>query len=207
MGGIIIGLVAAFVLSPIDWITSRLELEGLGYTIYSLTAIWIVLAPWTTTVFITVMIVCSTLPLILVKQPKRGIALLSSSLLAGTIMGITAGIFYVWGVLEGTLGQACLTGFVVGSLIEGSIAELFYRRYTSGRMPPPWVSILLGAAVGLVTGTVTSPFRPWESIFFWLVGNVVGSLAIVGGVNLAVYYADRFIAGLSAEESKGGWFK
>jgi hypothetical protein len=207
LGGIAIGVIAALLLVPIDWVTSREELEGVGYSIFSLAAVWLVLAPWTTTVFGLLMILSSTLPLILLKDPGRRVVLFSSSSAAGLVVGIVTGVAYVWGILEGTLLQACLVGFVVGALMAGSIAELFYRRYTSGTMPRPWVGFLLGAGVGLANGLITSPFHPWDSTSFWIVGSTVGFLAIVGGVNLAVFNADKFIAGLSAEESRGGWFK
>ena len=208
VGGIVTGLLFGLIASPLHWMVDKPMWETLGVSLQAVIAAWLIIGPWFASTLGTVMILSSTLPLALLKQPKRWLVLLSSSLLAGIIMSLMLGIIYQGNLLRGALWQACFNGFVIGSLMGGSVAELFYRRWDSGSMPSPLIGILLGAATGLVTGTITS-FFPWRHDIFvsWLMGITIGSTLIVGGVNLAVQKADRFIAGLSPEESKGGWFK
>lgn len=50
---------------------------------------------------------------------------------------------------------------------------------------------------------------PWrlDYAIAWTLPITIGLTAIMWGVNLAIQNADKFIAGLSPAESKGGWFK
>jgi hypothetical protein len=208
VGGILTGVLFGLIVSPVHWIVEKPMWETVGFSLQGVIAAWLVMGPWFASTLGTVMILSSALPLALLKQPRRWLVLLNSSLLAGIIMSVMLGIVYQGNFLRGALWQACFNGFVIGSLMGGSVAELFYRRWSSGSMPSPFIGISLGAVAGLIAGTITS-FFPWRhDIFFsWLIGISVGSTLIIGGVNLVVQNADRFIAGLSPEESKGGWFK
>jgi hypothetical protein len=208
VGGIVTGLLFGLIVSPLHWMVDEPMWETVGFSLQAVIAAWLIMGPWFAGTLGTVMILSSALPLALLKQPKRWQVLSSSALLAGIIMGLMLGIVYQGNFLRGALWQACFNGFVIGSLMGGSVAELFYHRWDSGSMPSPLIGILLGATTGLISSTITSFFPRRHDIFAsWLMGITIGSTLIVGGVNLAVQNADRFIAGLSPEESKGGWFK
>ncbi len=212
IAGIVTMLPLALLLGPLEWLISRPKLEAEGYTFYSNMASWLIVVPGIASLVETVMILIGAMPLALLKQPKRWLVLLSSSLLAGAIVSILMGTLFVWGtqiaMVGTTLWWACFNGFVIGSLLGGSVAELLYRRYASGSMPPPLTGILLGASVGLVHGIITSfSLPPHENFVFWMVSNVTGATLLVGGINLAIRGADRFFEGLLLEESKGGRFK
>lgn len=209
IGGIIVGVPLAILLALFEWATKPFGQEY--STIYSVIASWLILGPWITATFGTGLILSSIVPLALLKQPKRWLVLLASSLLAGAALSMVVGLFYVWGSpVSSTWWQACFDGFVIGGLLGGAVAELFYRRQVTGSMPLPLSSIALGAAVGLVSGIVTSfplPQRDISSLVMWFAGYVILSILVIGGVNLSIRGSDRFIARLSPEESKGGWFK
>jgi KaiC/GvpD/RAD55 family RecA-like ATPase len=208
VGGIVTGLLFGLIVSPIHWMVDKLAWETAGFSLQAVIAAWLIMGPWFASALGTVMILSSTITLALLKQPKRRWVLLSSALLAGLFMSLSLGIIYQGNFLRGALWQACFNGFVIGSLMGGSVAELFYRRQASGSMPSPLIAILLGIGIGLIAGIITSFFPQRHDIFVsWLTGITVGSTLILGGVNLAVKNADRFMAGLSPEESKGGWFK
>jgi hypothetical protein len=208
IGGIITGLLFGLIASPLHWLVDRSMWETFGLSFQAVIAAWLIVGPWFTSILGVVMILTSTLTLALFKRPKRKWVLLSSALLAGIVMSVMLGTIYQGNLLRGHLWQACLNGFVIGSLLGGSVAVLFYHRQTSGKMPSPLIAILLGIGVGLVAGTITSFFPPRHDILInWLIGIAVGSTLIVGGIDLAIQNADRFIASLSAEETRGGWFK
>jgi hypothetical protein len=50
---------------------------------------------------------------------------------------------------------------------------------------------------------------PWRLDYFidWVFSITVCAMLIIWSVNLGIRNADKFIAGLSPAESKGGWFK
>lgn len=208
IGGIITGLLFGLIVSPLHWLVDRSMWESFGLSFQAVIAAWLIVGPWFTSTLGVVMILTSTLTLALFKRPKRTWVLLSSALLAGIVMSVMLGIIYQGNLLRGYLWQACLNGFVIGSLLGGSVAVLFYHRQTSGKMPSPLIAILLGIGAGLVAGMITSFFPPRHDILInWLIGIAVGATLIVGGINLAIQNADRFIASLSPEETKGGWFE
>lgn len=212
VGGIVTMLPLALLLGPLEWVLSKPKLEAEGYTFYSNMASWLVVVPGITSLVETMMILISTMPLVLLKQPKRWLVLLNSSLLVGVIVGLLMGLLYIWDTQIAQIGRtlwwACFNGFVVGSLLGGSVAELLYRRYISGRMPPPLIGFLIGASVGVVHGLITSfSIPPHENFIFWMVSNVSGATLLVGGINLVIHGADRFFEGLLLEDSKGGGFK
>jgi hypothetical protein len=208
IGGIITGLLFGLIVSPLHWLVDRSMWETFDLSFQAVIAAWLIVGPWFTSTLGVVMILTSTLTLALFKRPKRRWVLLSSALLASIVMSVMLGIIYQGNLLRGHLWQACLNGFVIGSLLGGSVAILFCHRQTSGKMPPPLIAILLGIGVGLVAGMITSFFPPRHDILVnWLIGIAVGSTLIVGGINLAIRKADRFIASLSPEETKGSWFK
>jgi hypothetical protein len=208
VGGVAFGLLFGLLVSPLHWLVDKPMWERLGFSPQAVLAAWLIVGPWFTSTLGLVMILSSTLTLGLLKQPKRGWVLFSSALLSGIIMSLMLGVIYQGGFLRGALWQACFNGFVIGSMMGCSVAELFYRRQAQRRMPSLLVGLLLGAGAGLVTGTITSFFPPRHDIFVsWLMGITIGSALIVGGVTLAIQNADKFIAGLSPAESKGGWFQ
>jgi hypothetical protein len=208
IGGIVTGVLFGLIVSPLHWIMDKPMWEARGFPFPAVVAAWMITGPWFTCTLETVMILSSTLPLALLKQPKRWVVLVSSGLLSGLAMALMLGIVYQGIFLVGTLWQACLNGFVLGSLGGGGVAWLFWRRQTVGSMPSRHVGFLLGVVIGLVAGAITALYPSRLDHFIgWVLSITVGSTLIVWGVNLAIYHADRFIVGLSPAESKGGWFK
>jgi hypothetical protein len=208
IGGIVTGILFGLIVSPFHWMMDKPMWEAMGFPFPTVVAAWMIVGPWFTCTLEIVMILSSTLPLGLLKRPKRWMVLVSSGLLSGLVMGLMLGIIYQGNFLVGTLWQAGLNGFTLGGLGGGGIAWLFWRRQTVGNMPSRRVGFLLGIVIGLVAGTITALFPSRLDHFIgWVLSITVGSTLIIWGVNLAIYHADRFIVGLSPEESKGGWFK
>lgn len=206
--GITIGVAFALLASPLAWLALKPEWEATGYTLPAVIAWWFIFAPWGASIIGTALILISTLPLVLLKRPKRWIVLLTVSLVVASLCTLMITLVHAWGFQIGTLWQGCLLAFVAGAVLGGATAELFYRRYFTGHMPSPLVGSLCGLVVGLFIGffrlIINTPNYP---LAYWMAGTTFASLFFIGGITLVIGRADRFIPGLSPTESKGGWFK
>jgi hypothetical protein len=205
IAAIVVGILFALLVGPFDWTLNKVRWLADGYTLPSMMALLLILAPSLTSAFVIELILSSILPLVLLRRPRRGVALLISALLAGMGVTMMTELLWLWGVLYGTSWQAMLTGFVTGSSLGGCVAVLFQHRHANGTMLPPQAGCVLGAVAGLVTGIITSfvpPRHDFPNFIFWLVAHTVGSTLIIGGVNLAVRSADTITQSIITKKTK-----
>ncbi|MFN8494095.1 MAG: SIR2 family protein [Caldilineaceae bacterium] len=204
IGGIAIGLLFALVGGVVDWFAFKSQWIQSGSTVGSVIGDWLVAMPWTVLLGIILLILSSSIPLIVDRDSSRLFILGMSALLTGLTWSLLAVPLYVWDFFAGTLWQAAFTYFVGGGILGICTAELLYRRQQLGEMPSPLLGGILGAAGGFVIGLVTafSPATRLEFFPFWLLGQTLASMILIGGISFTLRSADNLIYRLSFEKGK-----
>jgi hypothetical protein len=154
------------------------------------------------------------LMLSIVYQGNFLIGTLWQTFLNGFVMGSLGGGSVAWFFWHRqTVGRmpSPRVGFllaVVTGLAAGTITALTYLldQNALSELAGQYQALVESLPPHLAQNLQTLPWQLGYAIV-WVPSITVGATAIIWGINLAIQNADKFIAGLSPAESKGGWFK
>lgn len=184
-------------------------LRGQNIPLDDIIAVSLVIVPWAISLPAMITIWSALMPLLLFKQPTRQLALLSSSVLAGTLLSPFMLVPWAGGSFKGAWWMFCLDGFVIGSVLGGSAAELFYRKWNDLKMPSLLVVILLTVSTAFLVGTITASFpQPHHNnLVAWSTLLTIVCTVMISGIYLAIASVNRFIELPFGTQKKGDEIK